>query len=225
MKKILIIILVSILISGFLFFDLGQYLNLEYLKSQKQAIAEFYTQRPLMTMSIYFISYVVMAAISLPGAVILTLAGGAIFGLIKGTLLVSFASSLGATLAFLISRSLLQQTIQNKFGDSLKSFNEGIKKEGAFYLFTLRLVPLFPFFVVNLVMGLTPIKTTVFYWVSQVGMLAGTIVFVNAGTQLAQINSLSGILSPALISSFVLLGLFPLMAKKVLAYLKRRRAS
>ncbi len=207
----------------FFVFDLGQYLNLEYLKSQKQLIEDYYQNKPLITMSIYFIAYVIMAALSLPGAVILTLASGAVFGLLTGTILVSFASTIGATLAFLISRTLLRDVIQKKFGDSLASFNEGVKKDGAFYLFTLRLVPLFPFFVVNLVMGLTALKTSTYYWVSQLGMLIGTIVYVNAGTQLGKLDSISGILSPALIGSFVLLGTFPLLAKKGLEFYKQRR--
>jgi len=158
-----------------------------------------------------------------PGAAILTLAGGAIFGLLWGTVLVSFASSLGATLAFLTSRFLLRDAIQRRFGDRLKTINEGVAKDGAFYLFTLRVVPLFPFFVVNLLMGLTPISLATFYLVSQAGMLPATIVYVLAGTQIAQITSLRGILSPGLVGAFVLLGLFPLIAKKTMAYLKGRR--
>jgi len=222
MKKIIILILVAVFFVSFFAFDLGQYLNLEYLKSQKNMIEEYYRNNPLVTISIYFVAYVIMAALSLPGAVIMTLAGGAIFGLLTGTLLVSFASSIGATLAFLVSRTLLRDFIQSKFGDSLIPINEGVEKEGTFYLFTLRLVPIFPFFIVNLVMGLTTLKSSVFYWVSQLGMLAGTIVYVNAGTQLGKIESVSDILSPALIGSFVLLGLFPLLAKKGLAFYKKR---
>lgn len=159
-----------------------------------------------------------------PGAAVMTLAGGAIFGLVEGTILVSFASTIGATLAFLVSRILLRDAIQKKFGDSLKAINSGVKEEGAIYLFGLRLVPLFPFFVINLVMGLTPIRVATFFVVSQIGMLPGTLVYVNAGTQLANINSLSGILSPGLIFSFVLLGIFPFIAKKILAVIKGRRA-
>ena len=223
MKKIIIVALIAVFIISFFVFDLGQYLNLEYLKSQKQLIEDYYQNNPLVTMSVYFIAYVIMAALSLPGAVILTLAGGAVFGLLTGTILVSFASTIGATLAFLISRTLLRDVIQKKFGDSLASFNEGVKKDGAFYLFTLRLVPLFPFFVVNLVMGLTALKTSTYYWVSQLGMLIGTIVYVNAGTQLGKLDSISGILSPALIGSFVLLGIFPLLAKKGLEFYKQRK--
>lgn len=224
MKKIIIIALILVLIVLFFVFDLGQYLNLDYLKSQKEAIQNYNQAQPIKTMLIYFFAYICMAALSLPGAVILTLAGGAIFGLLKGTLLVSFASTIGATLAFLISRTLLRDFTQKKIGDSLTSFNEGIKKDGAFYLFSLRLVPLFPFFIVNLAMGLTALKTSTFYWVSQLGMLAGTIVYVNAGTQLAQIESLSGILSPILIGSFVLLGVFPILAKKIIELIKKRNA-
>lgn len=223
LKKTVIIMLIIILVMVFYLFDLGQYINLDYLKSQKQAIQDYYTMQPLYTMTLFFIAYVVMAALSLPGAAIMTLAGGAIFGLVKGTILISFASTIGATLAFLISRTLIRDYIQTKFGDSLVSINEGIKKDGPFYLFTLRLVPVFPFFIVNLVMGVTPIKTSAFYWVSQLGMLAGTMVYVNAGTQLGQLESVSGILSPALIGSFVLLGVFPLIAKKGLECYKRRK--
>ena len=160
---------------------------------------------------------------SLPGATILTLLGGALFGLIKGGLLVSFASTIGATLAFLASRYLLKDSIQSKFGDKLKVINEGVKKEGGFYLFTMRLIPAFPFFLVNLVMGLTPIKTLTFFLVSQVGMLPGTLVYVNAGTQLAQLESLSGILSPKLIASFALLGVFPLVAKKAMGFFTNKK--
>lgn len=222
-KKTIIIVLIIIVVMAFYFFDLGQYINLEYLKSQKQAIQSYYAAQPFFTMALFFIAYVVMAALSLPGAAIMTLAGGAIFGLLKGTILISFASTIGATLAFLISRTLIRDYIQTKFGDSLASINEGIKKDGAFYLFTLRLVPVFPFFIVNLAMGVTPIKTSAFYWVSQLGMLAGTIVYVNAGTQLGQLESVSGILSPALIGSFVLLGVFPLVTKKIIEFVKQRR--
>ena len=182
-----------------------------------------YRTNPLQTMAAFFLVYVAATGLSLPGATILTLAAGAIFGLLWGTVIVSFASSIGATLAFLASRYLLRDSIQAKFGDKLKAINAGIEKDGAFYLFTLRLVPAFPFFVINLVMGLTSIKTRTFYWVSQLGMLAGTIVYVNAGTQIAQIESAAGILSPALIASFTLLGIFPLIAKKIVAVIKARK--
>ncbi|MEN8177600.1 MAG: VTT domain-containing protein, partial [Pseudomonadota bacterium] len=166
---------------------------------------------------------IVVTALSLPGATIMTLAGGAIFGLLWGALIVSFASTIGATLAFLVSRFLLRDWVQARFGDKLQAVDEGVKKDGALYLFSLRLVPLFPFFVINLVMALTPMKARTFYWVSQIGMLAGTLVYVNAGTQLAQIESLKGILSPGLLVSFALLGLFPLFAKNVMEWVKVRK--
>jgi pyruvate/2-oxoglutarate dehydrogenase complex dihydrolipoamide dehydrogenase (E3) component/uncharacterized membrane protein YdjX (TVP38/TMEM64 family) len=167
--------------------------------------------------------YVVVTGLSLPGAAIMTLAGGAIFGLLWGTLIVSFASSIGATIAFLASRFIFRDTVQRRFADGLRAVNAGVEKDGPFYLFALRLVPIFPFFVINLVMGLTPMKTRTFYWVSQLGMLAGTIVYVNAGTQIAQIETLSGILSPGLLGSFVLLGLFPLLAKRIVGLLAARK--
>lgn len=153
----------------------------------------------------------------------MTLAGGALFGLGVGTLLVSFASSIGATLAFLASRFLFRDWVQGRYGERLAAINKGMEKDGAFYLFTLRLVPVLPFFVMNLLMGLTPIKTRTFYWVSQVGMLAGTLVYVNAGTQLACIDSLSGILCPGLLGSFVLLGILPLLAKRLVALVQAHK--
>ncbi|MPM75767.1 hypothetical protein SDC9_122761 [bioreactor metagenome] len=166
----------------------------------------------------YFIIYVVATALSLPGAALLTLAGGAIFGLLWGTVIVSFASTLGATLAFLMSRFLLRDWVSQRFGQRLDAIDEGVKREGAFYLFTLRLVPVFPFFLINLLFGLTAMNARTFFWVSQIGMLAGTLVYVNAGTQLARLDSLSGILSPALLGSFALLGVFPLIARKFYSF-------
>ena len=221
--KLLLIVLIAALIAAFIVFDLGQYFSLSYLKSQQAAIEELYRANPLQTVAAFFLIYVVVTGLSLPGATILTLAAGAIFGLLWGTVIVSFASSIGATLAFLASRFLLRDSVQAKFGDKLKAINAGIDRDGAFYLFTLRLVPAFPFFVINLVMGLTSIKTRTFYWVSQLGMLAGTVVYVNAGTQIAQIESAAGILSPALIASFTLLGIFPFIAKKIVATIKTRK--
>jgi pyruvate/2-oxoglutarate dehydrogenase complex dihydrolipoamide dehydrogenase (E3) component/uncharacterized membrane protein YdjX (TVP38/TMEM64 family) len=221
--KLLLIVLIAALIAAFIVFDLGQYFSLSYLKSQQAAIEELYRAKPLQTVAAFFLTYVAATGLSLPGATILTLAAGAIFGLLWGTVIVSFASSIGATLAFLVSRFLLRDTVQAKFGEKLKAIDAGIDKDGAFYLFTLRLVPVFPFFVINLVMALTSIKTRTFYWVSQLGMLAGTIVYVNAGTQIAQIESAAGILSPALIASFTLLGIFPLIAKKIVAMIKARK--
>ncbi len=223
MKRLLLIGAIAALIFMFFALDLGRFLTLETLKSGQAEFATWYAARPGLVLAGYFLIYVTVTALSLPGAVIMTLAGGALFGLTVGTVLVSFASSLGATLAFLASRWLLRDWVQARFGDRLAAINAGIEKEGAFYLFTLRLVPVFPFFAINLLMGLTLIKTRTFYWVSQLGMLAGTLAYVNAGTQLARIDSLSGILSPALIGSFALLGVFPLLAKKVVAAIQARK--
>ncbi|HXG28963.1 MAG TPA: FAD-dependent oxidoreductase [Nevskiales bacterium] len=210
-------------VAGFFIFDLGQYLSLEYFKSRQAEVMAYYAAHRLETVAAFFLIYVAVTGLSLPGAAVMTLAAGAIFGLLWGTVIVSFASSIGATLAMLVARFLLRDAVQQKFGDRLAAINRGVEKEGAFYLFTLRLVPIFPFFVINLAMGLTPIRTVTFYWVSQVGMLAGTLVYVNAGTQLAQIESLSGLLSPKLIAAFVLLGVFPLIAKKIVDAVKARR--
>jgi pyruvate/2-oxoglutarate dehydrogenase complex dihydrolipoamide dehydrogenase (E3) component/uncharacterized membrane protein YdjX (TVP38/TMEM64 family) len=211
------------LVAAFFALDLQHYLSLEYFKTQQAAINDFYTANPLATAAIYFAIYVAVAGLSLPGAAPMTLVGGAIFGLLWGTVIVSFASSLGATLAFLAARFVLRDSIQARFGDKLAAINTGIEKDGAFYLFTLRLVPAFPFFVINLAMGLTPIRTWTYYWVSQIGMLAGTIVYVYAGTEIARIESLKGILSPGLIVSFTLLGIFPLLAKWIVNTVKARK--
>ena len=221
-RKLLIVIL-ALLVAAFFVFDIGRFFSLEYLKSEQAALDAIYANRPLMVIAVFFFGYIAVTALSLPGAAILTLAAGAQFGLVLGILIVSFASTIGATLAFLVSRFLLRDTIESRFGDKLKTFNSNIEKDGAFYLFTVRLVPVFPFFLVNLVMGLTRLKTGVFYLVSQVGMLAGTLVFVNAGTQLAKIDSLGGILSPGLIFSFALLGIFPLIAKKAVDMVKAKK--
>lgn len=223
-KKLLLLLSVALLLVGFFAFDLGQYLSLAFFKAQQARFDAYYQAQPLRMAGIYFAIYVAVTGLSLPGAAIMTLAAGAIFDLFWGTVIVSFASTIGATLAFLASRFLLRDAVQARFGDKLKAFNAGIEKDGAFYLFLLRLVPAFPFFVINLVMGLTPIRTTTFCWVSQLGMLAGTLVYVNAGTQIARIDSLSGILSPGLIASFTLLGVFPLLAKRLAEYAKARQA-
>ena len=222
LKQIIILVIAGVL-GVFFYLDFGQYLSLEYIKEQQTNFLEFYKENTLLAMGAFTGVYIVSTALSLPGAVLLTLLGGALFGLLVGTILVSFASSIGATLAFLVSRLLLRDWVQNKFGSYLKSFNDGVQKDGGFYLFTLRLIPAVPFFVINLVMGLTPMKAITFYGVSQLGMLAGTIVFVNAGTQLAQLDSLSGILSPEIIFSFVLLGIFPFLARKLVGFYKGRR--
>jgi len=225
MKKIILVAVLAALVGAFFVFDLGQYLTLEAIKEQQGALQAYYLENQVLTIVIFFLVYVAVTGLSLPGAALLTLAGGGIFGLVTGTIIISFASSIGATLAFLFSRFLIGDYVQNKFGDKLNAINEGVDKDGPFYLFTLRLVPVFPFFVINLVMGLTKIKTVTFYWVSQLGMLAGTAVYVNAGTELAKLDSLKGILSPSLIFSFVLLGVFPIIAKKLVELLKRNQAN
>ncbi len=222
-RKLVVIAVVLALIAAYFAFDLGRFFSLEYLKSRQEEFAALYAQRPALVIGSFFAVYVGVTALSFPGAAILTLAGGAIFGLAVGTLVVSFASSLGATLAFLVSRYVLRDGVQARFGARLAEVDKGIAKEGGFYLFTLRLVPLLPFFVINLLMGLTKMKAWTFYWVSQLGMLAGTLVYVNAGTQLAKIDSLKGILSPGLLGSFVLLGLFPLIAKKIVDWVQGRK--
>ncbi|WP_455220597.1 dihydrolipoyl dehydrogenase [Kaarinaea lacus] len=222
--KSIVIGIILLLIFAFFAFDAGQYFTLEYLKAQKSAFLAFYNENIFLTIAIYFVIYVVMAALSLPGAAVMTLAGGAIFGLGTGTLVVSFASTIGATLAFMVSRFLLRDYVQNKFRKKLQTINDGIEKDGTFYLFTLRLIPVFPFFLINLAMGITKLPTWKFYLVSQIGMLPGTMVYVNAGSQLANIDSLSGILSPSILMSFALLGIFPLVAKKIVEWMKSRRA-
>ena len=193
------------------------------MKGSLDTFTQQIEQNPIVSIGVFFAVYVAVTALSLPGAAILTLAAGALFGLTQGFIIVSFASSVGATLAFLVARFILRDTVRKRFSEKLKKIDEGVEKQGAFYLFTLRLVPVFPFFLINMLMGLTSIKTWTFYWVSQLGMLAGTVVYVNAGTQLAQIESLSGIVSPGLIFSFILLGIFPWIAKAIVAFVERRR--
>lgn len=204
-------------------FGLFEFLTLEALKARQAEFQALYAARPVAVLAGFFALYVAVTGLSLPGAAILTLAAGALFGLVTGTILVSFASTLGATLAFLSARYLLRSSVEARFGDRLGAINRGLEKDGAFYLFTLRLVPLFPFFLINLVMGLTRIRAATFAWVSQIGMLAGTIVYVNAGTELAKIDSLSGVASPGLLLSFAALGLFPWFAKAFIGWLQRRR--
>jgi len=221
--KLIAIAVIAALIISFFVFDLGQYFTLEKIKEIKDDVIALYDENPIKTALSFFGIYVAIAALSLPGAAILTLVAGAIFGLSKGVIIVSFASSIGATLAFLVAKLLLRDSVQNKFGKHLSTINNGIEKEGGFYLFTMRLIPAIPFFAVNLVMGLTKIKTWTFYWVSQLGMLAGTFVFVNAGTELGKIESLGDILSPGLIFSFLLLGIFPLIAKKIIDSVKANK--
>ena len=222
-KKTALWLALVLAVAAFFVFDLGRFFSLSYVQGVQSELAALFASSPLVVVGAFFAIYVAVAALSLPGAAILTLLGGAIFGLWWGTLIVSFASSIGATLAFLVSRYLLRDMVKSRFGTKLAEIDKGIERDGAFYLFTLRLVPAFPFFVINLLMGLTGMRARTFYWVSQLGMLAGTLVYVNAGTQLAQLRSLSGILSPGLIGSFVLLGLFPLIAKKIVDAVKARR--
>jgi pyruvate/2-oxoglutarate dehydrogenase complex dihydrolipoamide dehydrogenase (E3) component/uncharacterized membrane protein YdjX (TVP38/TMEM64 family) len=221
-KLPLLVVLVAI-VAAFFAFDLGSLLTLENLKARQGEIASLVRERPLLVAAAFFAVYVLVTSASLPGAAILTLAAGAIFGLWQGTLIVSFASSIGASLAFLSSRYLLRDWVRSRFGKRAAAIDRGIARDGAFYLLTLRLIPAFPFFLVNLAMGLTAMRLLTFYIVSQIGMLPGTLVYVLAGTQLGAIESTSDLVSPALIGSFVLLGIFPLIAKAVLGWWKRRR--
>jgi len=214
-SRLFVLLLIAALAGTFFYFDLGHYLTLETLKAQQASIENYRLNNHKLAIAVYMLIYIAVTGLSLPGAAILTLAGGAVFGVFWGTLIVSFASTIGATLAFLAARFLFRDAVHAKFAERLKAIDEGVEKEGAFYLFTLRLVPVFPFFMINLLMGLTNMRVAVFYLVSQIGMLAGTAVYVNAGTQLAKIDSLAGILSPELLGSFVLLGFFPLITKKI----------
>ncbi|WP_417222906.1 FAD-dependent oxidoreductase [Amphritea sp.] len=222
-KKIILIVVIAALIGAFFLLDLGSYLNLEYIKTQQDSLQSWVAANKVLAIAAFVVFYVLVTALSLPGAVIMTLVGGAIFGLATGLILVSFASATGATLAFLMARYLLRAPLTNKFSNYIDPINRGIEKDGISYLFTLRLVPLFPFFVINAVMGLTRMKATTFYWVSQLGMLPGTAIFVNAGTQLALIEQPSDILSPGLILSFCLLGIFPWIAKAIVDKVKQRK--
>jgi uncharacterized membrane protein YdjX (TVP38/TMEM64 family) len=221
--KILLVIVIIAVIASYIFFDIGRFLTLSFIQSQLSQIQQFRDENFGLTALLYFTAYIVITALSIPGAVIVTLLGGAIFGVLWGTFIVSFASSIGATLAFLVSRLLLRDWVQSKFGHYLGPINRGVEKDGNFYLFSIRMVPLFPFFIVNLLMGLTPISVGSFYIVSQIGMLVGTAVYVNAGSELAQITSLSGLVSPSVILSFVLLGIFPLVAKFIVGLIKRKK--
>jgi uncharacterized membrane protein YdjX (TVP38/TMEM64 family) len=224
MKQIRILIVALMVVGAYFYCDLGQWLTLDRLKSRQTSIESSRPDNPILVAGIYSLVYIVVTALSLPGAAIMTLSGGAIFGVVTGTALALVSATIGATCAFLIARLLLGNWVQNKFGDRIAPINQGIEKDGAFYLFSLRLVPAFPFLVINVVMSLTTIKVWTFFWVSLVGMLAGTAVYANAGTQLAKIDSLAGIASPAILISFVLLGIFPIIAKKSIEFLKSRNA-
>jgi len=223
LKKILILVIIVGLILAVKVFHFDQYLTLAYLKGSLDKFRTLYENHSVLVIAGYFIVYVLTTSLSLPGASPLGIAGGALFGFWTATIVVSFASTIGATLACLVSRFLLRDWIQNNFGDKIAKVNEGIEKEGAFYLFTLRLIPVFPFWMINLAMGLSKISLARFYWVSQIGMLPGTMVFVNAGKELAKIESVKGIFSPSLIISFALIGLLPLIVKKLIALYRFRR--
>lgn len=223
MKKALLVLFAASALVAYFVFDFGQYLSLENFKARQAEILAAKNAQPLVFIAGFFLTYVTITGLSIPGAAIMTLIAGALFGLVIGTVLVSVASTIGATLAFLGSRYVLRDWVQSKFGERLKAIDDGLAKDGAFYLFTLRLIPVFPFFVINLLMGLTRIRTWTFFWVSQLGMLAGTIVYVNAGTQVSQIESTAGLLSPTLIGSFVVLALFPWTAKVLIAFVNGRR--
>ena len=222
LKKMLLLGTMGILIALFFIFDLNQYLTLETIKARQQDLHMLYNEHTLALLAGYAAVYILSTALSLPGATILTLAGAAVFGFWTALIVVSFASSIGASLACIVSRYLLRDWVRSRFGNRLQRMDEGIAHEGPFYLFTLRLVPVIPFFLINLGMGLTSLPIRTFYWVSQLGMLPGTAVYVNAGKELSKIDSLSAILSPSLLASFVLLGFFPLAAKKTLAFMRKR---
>lgn len=217
-KWLLGLILLGLII--FLATNFGQYLTLENAKAQQIALSDYINANFVLAALVYFLAYVAITAFSIPGAAVVTLLGAALFGFWVSLLLVSFASTIGATLAFLSSRFLLREWVQSKFGNKLQAINQGVERDGAFYLFSLRLIPVFPFFLINLLMGLTPISVSRYYLVSQLGMLPGTAVYLNAGTQLAQIETLSGIVSPSVLASFALLGLFPIIVKWLMAKLK-----
>ena len=223
LRKLPLLLAIAVAVGLYFALDLGAYLSFETLKAQHAALADYRAAQPGTAAALYFLLYVAMTLLSLPGAAILTIASGAVFGLGWGTLIVSFASSIGATLAFLVARFLLRDGVARRFGPRLQAVDAGIRREGAFYLFTLRLVPVFPFFLVNLLFGLTAMRARTFYWVSQVGMLAGTLVYVNAGTQLALLDSPAGILSPALLASFALLGILPWASKTLVEILRMNR--
>lgn len=224
-KRILVICAAVVAVGLFFYLDLGQYLTLDYIKGSQARFQELYSEKTFLVVGLYMAIYITVTALSLPGAVIMTLAGGALFGVVVGSVIVSFASTIGATLACFVARFILRDGVQKRFGDRLEVINKGMSDEGGFYLFSLRLVPIFPFFFINLVMGVTRLPLWKFYWISQVGMLPGTIVYVNAGKELGKIDSLGGILSPGLLISFAVLGLFPITVKKTMEMVKRVRVS
>lgn len=217
----IVVLVVAVAIAAYVF-KINQYFTLDFIREQQAQLKTFQETQPFFAAALYFLVYVCVAAFSIPGAAVLTLLGGALFGLWQGIFLVSFASTTGATLAFILARFLLRDWIQKKYSKQLDVLNDGFKKEGVFYLFALRLIPAFPFFLVNILSSIMPIKTSQFYGISQLGMLPGTAVYVYAGTELAKIKSLSDLASPSLIAAFVMLGLLPLAVKKITAYFKKR---
>jgi uncharacterized membrane protein YdjX (TVP38/TMEM64 family) len=225
MKKLLIVAAIAAALAVLHYYGLHDYLSVDALKARKAEFDGLYRANPLLVAGGFFFIYVVVTAISFPGAAIMTLAAGALFGLVIGAALVSFASTIGATLAFLASRHLFRDAVMSRFGDRLAAFSAGFERDGAFYLFSLRLIPVVPFFVINLLMGLTSIRTRTYYWVSQIGMILGTIVYVNAGTQLARVNTLKDVASPVLLASFAALGLFPWVARRIVGRLRRSPAT
>ncbi|MEH0372674.1 TVP38/TMEM64 family protein [Vibrio mimicus] len=224
MNRKLIIALILIAIAALLVTQFSQYLTLEVAKAKQAELASYIDAHLLQAALIYFVVYVLLTAFSIPGATVVTLLGAALFGFWLSLLLASFASTIGATLAFLSSRFLLRDWVQSKFAEKLLTINQGVERDGAFYLFSLRLIPVFPFFLINLVMGLTPISTWRYYWVSQLGMLPGTAVYLNAGTQLAEISNLGEIISLPVLASFVLLGVFPIIVKWLMGKFQQRSA-
>ncbi len=224
LKRAVVVAAGVVLVALFFYLDLDQYLRLEYIKESQGRFQQLYAENSLLVVGVYMAIYVLVTALSLPGALIMTLAGGALFGVMAGTVIVSFASTIGATLACFVARYILRDWVQNRFGNRLAAINKGMAEEGGFYLFTLRLIPVFPFFLINLAMGITRLPLWKFYWISQLGMLPATLVYVNAGKELGKIDSPAAILSPGLLFSFVILGLFPLTVKKIVAALKRARS-
>ncbi|SIO29833.1 TVP38/TMEM64 family protein [Halodesulfovibrio marinisediminis] len=225
LKRISIVTTIVLIFAATWYFDLTDYLTLEYIKAKQDAFRILYAENSFIIISSFVILYIVVTALSIPGATIMTLAAGGLFGFWTSLIAISFASTIGATLACFVSRYLLRDWVQNMFGNKIKRIDEGIKKEGAFYLFTLRLVPIFPFFAINLIMGITSLPLRTYFWVSQIGMLPGTAVYVNAGKQLATINDVSDVLQPVHLISFALLGIFPLLAKYLLKFIRKVKES
>ncbi len=223
--RIIIVVVIALLLAAFVILGLDKYVSIDYLKEQKNALQSLHHTNPLKTSIVYVLSYVIMASLSLPVAFVMTLTAGVIFGVVWGTTLAVLASTLGATLGFLVARLLLHDYVQSKFGENLTIVNEGVRRDGAFYLFSMRVIPIFPFFVINAVMGLTPMRTMVFFFTTLIGMVPITLIITNAGMELGRIESAGDILSPRLIFSFALLGLFPLIAKKIFDFVKLRRKS